>query len=107
MLRLLTLGGLALESDGALVERTVRPQNLALLARLAVGGRPGVSREKLVGCFWPDRDERDAHHSLSQALYRLRVELGMGSLVSGTRILRLDPRHISADVTEFDEAHRA
>ncbi|HKH93954.1 MAG TPA: BTAD domain-containing putative transcriptional regulator, partial [Gemmatimonadaceae bacterium] len=47
------------------------------------------------------------HHSLSQALYRLRVELGMGSLVSGTRILRLDPRHISADVTEFDEAHRA
>lgn len=107
MQRLLTLGGLALESDGALVERTVRPQNLALLARLAVGGHAGVSREKLVGCFWPDRDERSAHHSLSQALYRLRAELGTGGVVTGTRILRLDVRYVSADVSEFDEAHRA
>src|SRR5215207_4406142 len=107
MLRLLTLGGLALESDGALAGAQLRPQGLALLARIAVAGRHGVSREKLVGCFWPDKDERSALHSLSQALYRLRGELRTGPLVAGTRFLRLDPRLVSADVADFEEAHRA
>jgi DNA-binding SARP family transcriptional activator len=106
-LRLLTLGGLAIEADGALQARRVRPQSLALLARLAVGGRHGVSREKLVGCFWPEKDEPSAHHSLRQALHRLRRELETDAIVIGTRFLRLDPERISSDVAEFDHAYRA
>ena len=108
MLRVLTLGGLALEcAERPLVTTHARLQGLGLLARLASAGERGVSREKLVGCFWPEKPEQAALHSLSQALHRLRTELGIGELVVGTRILRLDPARITSDVAELDEAHRA
>ena len=63
MLRILTLGGLSIEAP------TDRPhgvqtrlQGLGLLARLAVAGERGLSREKLIGCFWPEKEERQALH---------------------------------------------
>lgn len=108
MLRILTFGGLTVESSerpGRALQ--VRLQGLALLARLAVAGERGVSREKLVGYFWPETDERNALHSLSQALHRLKNELGTESPVLGTRILRLDPELVSTDVADFEMADRA
>ena len=108
MLRVLTLGGLALEcAEQPLVTTHARLQGLGLLARLAAAGERGVSRQKLVGYFWPEKPEHAALHSLSQALHRLRTELGIGELVVGTRILRLDPACVTSDVAELDEAHRA
>jgi DNA-binding SARP family transcriptional activator len=108
MLRVLTLGGLALEcAERPLATTHARLQGLGLLARLASAGERGVSREKLVGCFWPEKPEHAALHSLSQALHRLRTELGIGDLVVGTRILRLDPARVTSDVADLDEAHRA
>ena len=107
MLRVLTLGGLALErAEQPLVVAHARLQGLGLLARLAAAGERGVSREKLVGCFWPEKPEHAALHSLSQALHRLRTELDLGELVVGTRILRLDPARVTSDVAELDAAHR-
>lgn len=107
MFRILMLGGLRLEpSERTGVEAHVRLQGLALLARLAVAGERGVSREKLVGCFWPEKDERSALHSLSQALHRLRAELAGDAPFLGTRILRLNPAHFSSDVADFEQADR-
>ena len=108
MLRILTLGGLAATStDRPQQAARARLQGLGLLARLAVAGERGLSRDKLVAYFWPDRDERSALHSLSQALHRLRMDLGEDSLFQGTRILRLDASHVSSDVGDLEAAHRA
>lgn len=108
MLRVLTLGGLAVEcAERPLATTHARLQGLGLLARLAAAGERGVSRQKLVGYFWPEKPEQAALHSLSQALHRLRAELGIGELVVGTRILRLDPAQVTSDVAELDDAHRA
>src|SRR4030095_262205 len=74
MMRLLTFGGLALESADGSAPR-LRPQRLAILAVLAASER-GVSRERMYSTFWPDADEERAGHSLRQALYALRQELG-------------------------------
>lgn len=108
MLRVLTLGGLTLEAgDRPGPGPRARLQGLGLLARLAAAGERGVSREKLIGAFWPEKDERAALHSLSQALHRLRAQLGIEGIVLGTRILRLDPTHCSSDVADLKAAHRA
>ena len=108
MLRILTLGGLAATStDRSPQAARARLQGLGLLARLAVAGERGLSRDKLVAYFWPDRDERSALHSLSQALHRLRADLGEEALFEGTRILRLNPNHVSSDVGDLEAAHRA
>ena len=76
VLRLLTFGGLALVRDDASTAPRVRSPRLALLAALAVAGERGMSRERLMGFFWPDSDEARGRHSLRQALYVLRQELG-------------------------------
>ena len=108
MLRILTLGGLAATSaEHPREPARARLQGLGLLARLAVAGERGLSRDKLIAYFWPDREERSALHSLSQALHRLRTDLGEDSLFQGTRILRLDPRHVTSDVGDLEHARSA
>lgn len=103
MLRLLTFGGLALQStDGSPVPR-VRPQRLAILAVLASAGERGVSRERMAGLFWPDSDDEHARHALRQALYALRQELGGDVIRSGT-VLALDRDRLTSDVGAFREA---
>ena len=105
MLRLLTLGGLALQSS-------VRPEagalasvhELAILARVAAAGERGVTRAKLVGCFWSERDERHARHSFSQALHQLRQQLGVDELLVGTEMLRLNSAVIASDVGDLQAA---
>jgi len=69
MLRLVTFGGLALESVNEAVAPRLSAQRLALLAVLAAerAGDRHVSRERLTGLFWPDVDEERARHSLRQA----------------------------------------
>jgi len=105
MIRLLALGGLTIASSRA-HGLAVRPglQGLVLLARLAVAGSRGLSRDKLVGCFWPERDERHARHSLSQTLHRLRRELHSRLLILGTSMVSLNPDCITSDVAEFEES---
>lgn len=108
MIRLFTLGGLAVQSSQqALLARQASLQGLILLARIAVAGTVGLTRDKLVGCFWPDRDERHARHSLSQALHRVRSELRSRAVVLGTSMLSLNPESITADVHEFAQAAHA
>jgi len=100
MLRLLTFGGLALERDDGPAPR-LRPQRLAILAVLAAAGDRGASRERLATLFWPDSD--DSRHSLRQALYALRHELGADA-IAGDGVLAIDRKVLTSDLLEFRAA---
>jgi len=105
MLRLVTFGGLALESVNEAVAPRLSAQRLALLAVLAAerAGDRHVSRERLTGLFWPDVDEERARHSLRQATYTLRHEVGR-DIIRSDFALSLDRSAITADVIEFRAA---
>ncbi len=103
MLRLLTFGGLDLESPEETPAPRLRPQRLAILAVLASAGDRGVSRERLTGLFWPDRDEVHARHSLRQVLYALRQDL-QAEVIRSDAVLALDRDAVTSDVGDFRAA---
>jgi len=103
MLHLVTFGGLALESANEAIAPRLSAQRLALLAVLAAEGGRHVSRERMTGLFWPDVDEERARHSLRQAMYTLRHEVGR-EIIRSDFALSLDPSAITADVVEFRAA---
>jgi len=99
-LRLRTFGGLAIESDSARLQ--LGPRRLALLAVVAAAGRKGISRDRLVGLFWPESGEEQARHTLSQTLHSLKKDSGRDWIAVGAE-LRLDPG-VSSDVGDFLDA---
>src|ERR1044071_8630517 len=103
MLHLVTFGGLALESVNEAVAPRLSAQRLAILAVLAAEGDRRVSRERLTGLFWPDAEEERARHSLRQALYTLRNEIGH-EVVRADFALSLDASAMTSDVSQFREA---
>lgn len=106
MLRLITFGGAAIISDtgapvpGAATQR----RTLALLSALAVAGRVGMSRDKLVALFWPETDSERGRHALTQALYAARRGLRCDDLFVVSADVRLNAERISADVADFEIA---
>ncbi|HET7372309.1 MAG TPA: BTAD domain-containing putative transcriptional regulator [Gemmatimonadaceae bacterium] len=74
---------------------------LAILA-CSTGGQ--VSRDRLLGILWPDRDERTARHLLADSLYVLRQTLGDDAVTATGDALRLSPDVVWADVAEFRRA---
>jgi DNA-binding SARP family transcriptional activator len=103
MLHLVTFGGLALESVNEAVAPRLSAQRLAILAVLAAEGDRRVTRERLTGLFWPEADEERARHSLRQALYTLRQEIGR-EVVRSDFVLSLDAVAITSDVAAFRAA---
>jgi DNA-binding SARP family transcriptional activator/tetratricopeptide (TPR) repeat protein len=105
MLRLYTLGRLALERDGQPIGGIGhRKVPLALLALLAGHGPQGIGRDKLLPFLWPDSDDARARNSLKQLVFGLRRELGESVLVSAGPTLRLDPVTIGSDLADFETA---
>jgi serine/threonine-protein kinase len=106
VLRLITLGGLALTRDGApYAGAAAQRRRLALLAVLAASGSTGSSRDKLLGLLWPDSPEEDqARHALNQALFQIRQALGPECVTSAGTALALNPEVVSSDIAEFDQA---
>ena len=105
MLRLSTLGGVALEDEhGPLSGPLIQRRRLALLARLAAAGPRGVSRDSLAALLWPESDEERARHTLRQWLSLLRRDLEAENLLIGTAELRLNPQVITSDVGDLREA---
>src|SRR5918997_6298654 len=103
--RIETLGGLAVAGGTApLTGAATQRKTMLLLAVLAAAGAQGVSRERLLGLFWPDSDAERARNALKQALHILRRDLRDPELVVGTPTLRLNPESITSDVQEFDDA---
>jgi DNA-binding SARP family transcriptional activator len=105
VLRLTVLGGLGLTTDGApYIGPAAQRRRLLLLAVLAVVGRRGVTREKLLGFLWPDADDEQGRQALYQALHVMRRAFGQTIIVGGTTSLTLSPEVITSDLTDFTEA---
>lgn len=105
MLRLRTFGGLSLEGEhGPLAGAAAQRRRLAVLAIIAESGPRGVTRDKLIGLLWPEADEPHARSALSQALYALKRDSGGEQLVLGYDRLTLDPRALTSDLAEFEQA---
>ncbi len=105
LLYLRLLGGLTLEEDGRTIQgRAVQKRRLALLAVLAVSPLRSASRDKLLGLLWPRKNEEQARHLLSVAVYEVRRELGEAVLLSRGDDLILDPASVATDLDAFRAA---
>ena len=78
-------------------------KHVALLVYLARSPRRSRTREHLVGLLWSDRDERQARHSLSEALRVLRRALGDERVVAEVDQVRLAPDAVTLDCDRFAE----
>jgi DNA-binding SARP family transcriptional activator len=106
-LRLLTFGGLALFVGGTSMTGPVTSrQRLALLALLAVARERGLNRDKIQLYLWPDSDAKRARQGLNQVLYFQRRQLGgeAEGIFLGRKTLRLNPKLMTSDVWEFQDA---
>ena len=102
MLRLETFGGLRLTDAGGGPVAAPR-RRLALLALLATAGPRGLTRDKVVGCLWPESPGENAKHALEQQLYSLRRQ-SADDVVLGPDPLSLNPAVITSDVADFERA---
>jgi DNA-binding SARP family transcriptional activator len=105
----LTLFGTVALTTGAAVDatstrRASQQRRIALLALLAAAPGESVSRDRLMGFLWPDRDERSARHLLADSLYIMRGALGDGAIVATAETLRLSSEHVRTDVVAFRTA---
>jgi DNA-binding SARP family transcriptional activator/TolB-like protein len=107
--RLSTFGGLSVldETGNAIAALSVRRRSLAVLAVVAASGPRGISRDKLIGIFWPESDFERARNALKQIHFSLRRDLGHTDLFLPTAELLLDPTVISSDIAEFNAAKSA
>jgi DNA-binding SARP family transcriptional activator/TolB-like protein len=103
-LRLFGSPSIAGEDGALLAGRAAQRHRLALLALLALAPGRALSREKLMGYLWPERDTEHARQLLNQAVYHLRKALGEEAILSAGDDLRLNPEVIRADVAEFESA---
>src|SRR5712671_8158298 len=79
---------------------------LGLLAILGLGGKPGISRDRIEAYLWPESSGARAQHALDQTVYAIRHALGSDFILSTGRELRLNPDLIRVDAWEFEEAVR-
>src|SRR6266571_667331 len=76
-------------------------KHLALLVYLARSPRKSRTREHLVGLLWSDRDEKQARHSLSEALRVLRRVLGDAGVQADVDQVRLAADGVTLDCDRF------
>ena len=92
--------------EGPITGRAAHRRRLALIAVLAAArGRP-VGRERIIGLLWPENTADAGRHTLSEALYVLRKELGDEAFVVVGSEVGLDPARVRIDVDEFEGALR-
>jgi serine/threonine protein kinase len=85
-----------------------QPKRLALLAFLAAGPEGQFKRrDALTGLFWPDAEPDSARHSLRQALYILRREVGSETIrTRGDGEVGVDPGSMACDAARFESLAR-
>ena len=77
------------------------PGNVCACARHGFAP-PGWPTFSLIGLFWPESSPDKARHSLRQALYVLRKEVGSGALrTRGNEEVGIDPSVIACDAARF------
>src|SRR5213080_1731466 len=105
MLTLELLGTLSLRDETRLVPVAAQQKRpLGLLAILGLGGKPGLSRDRIEAYLWPESSGARAQHALDQTVYAIRHALRSDFILSTGRELRLDPDLVRVDVWEFEEA---
>jgi TolB-like protein/DNA-binding SARP family transcriptional activator len=105
MIEIVTLGGATARRDGQELQKLGSHRQLyALFVYLAMEGP--VSRTRLTSVFWPERDEEKARHSLSQAIYALRQELGEGFLKIEADSVSVPDGAFKLDANELRDAIR-
>src|SRR2546423_10851810 len=108
MLILELLGTLSLRDETSPVPVAAQQKRpLGLLAILGLGGRQGVSRDRIEAYLWPESSGARAHHALDQTVYAIRQALGSDLILSTARELRLNSNLVRVDVWEFEQAIRA
>jgi DNA-binding SARP family transcriptional activator len=80
-------------------------KHLALLVYLARSPRRSRTREHLVGVLWSDRDEKQARHSLSEALRVFRRIVGEDHIQADVDQVRLGPDAVVLDCDRFTELY--
>ncbi|MEJ2186109.1 MAG: BTAD domain-containing putative transcriptional regulator [Gemmatimonadota bacterium] len=83
-----------------------QPRRFALLVFLALATRKGpVTRDAVVGVFWPDSEPGRARGALSQALHYLRRSLGRNVIENvDQELLTVNRSVVSCDAVEFLDA---
>ena len=105
MLVLELLGRLALVHDDGVVPAEARQRRrLGLLAILALGGKHGISRQRVEAFLWPESTAIRSRHALDQTIYAIRRALGVDVIAASGRELSLNPRLIVVDLWQFDDA---
>src|SRR5467141_1976686 len=107
MLILDLLGTLALRDETRPVPVAAQQKRpLGLLAILGLGGKPGLSRDRIEAYLWPESSGARAQHALDQTVYAIRHALRSDFILATGRELRLDPDLVRVDVGEFEQAIR-
>src|SRR2546421_4387572 len=108
MLILELLGTLCLRDETRPVPVAAQQKRpLGLLAILGLGGKPGLSRDRIEAYLWPESSGARAQHALDQTVYAIRHALGSDVILATARELRLNPELVRVDVWEFEQAIRA
>src|SRR5882672_9325 len=108
MLILELLGTLSLRDETRPVPVAAQQKRpVGLLAILGLGGKPGLSRDRIEAYLWPESSGARAQHALDQTVYAIRHALGSDVIVATGRELRLNPELVQVDVWEFEQAIRA
>lgn len=84
--------------------RAVHRHRLALLALLSRAHPAGISRDRLIGLLWPERDSAGARHLLRQAIHEIRQQLGPDAIGGVGDDVWLGESRIKVDVLEFETA---
>src|SRR3989440_12470456 len=108
MLTLELLGTLSLRDETRPVPVAAQQKRpLGLLAILGLGGKPGLSRDRIEAYLWPESSGARAQHALDQTVYAIRHALGSDVILATARELRLNSELVRVDVWEFEQAIRA
>lgn len=105
MIEFWTLGTFTLRTgDGRACSKLLaRPKCLAILTYLAVAAPSRlISRDTLLGLFWPDADESHARLALRQVIHILRRELGPEVLLTPGGMIGLAPNYVWCDAVVFE-----
>ena len=109
MLEIRLLGGFELAPTDGSPPGRLGPKSQGLLAVLAMSRGQLLTRSRLAGLLWGERDEDLARHSLSQALTTIRTALGPTAsdiVVAEPEGVALAKDRLKLDVDDFETAVR-
>ncbi len=97
------LGPADVSVNGAAAPAELRwKKNLALLVYLARSPKRVRTREHLIGLLWADKPEKDARHSLNEAVRVLRHAAGGRGIESDATQVRVAPGAVELDIDTLE-----